>query len=344
MPCEEGREGSIVELSRRCVKERSDGAMLIAALCLALSTPVPPTISSKITAAVAELAAASSTSRCSLSSLGERLRADGISLPEGVALSECVQSNAELRLTGPPSNRKVGLATATTEAALVERVSAVLRVHGPMPSAELKLRLRAERQRVPGLVTLLRTHSAVFSIDDGTVRLVADRDGSSSDGEAAAASLTRLRALSLPDTMVGGETALAPLSSLREFVVIDLDNQAFVALEAAAQYAAARSDVLILAGCSSAHNPRVPSQAADLMVQVAADGRLRLLSPQADCPNGADFVLAFWVGWLHARAAEGSRFVLYSEDVSLEQTLSDLLRGGERAMVSNPASLEEEDA
>ena len=117
MPCEEGREGSIVELSRRCVKERSDGAMLIAALCLALSTPVPPTISSKITAAVAELAAASSTSRCSLSSLGERLRADGISLPEGVALSECVQSNAELRLTGPPSNRKVGLATATTEAA-----------------------------------------------------------------------------------------------------------------------------------------------------------------------------------------------------------------------------------
>ena len=92
----------------------------VLAAVLSLSTPVPPTISSKITAAVAELAAASSTSRCSLSSLGERLRADGISLPEGVALSECVQSNAELRLTGPPSNRKVGLAVATTEAALVD--------------------------------------------------------------------------------------------------------------------------------------------------------------------------------------------------------------------------------
>ena len=84
--------------------------------------------------------------------------------------------------------------------------------------------------------------------------------------------------------MVGGETALAPLSSLREFVVIDLDNQAFVALEAAAQYAAARSDVLILAGCSSAHNPRVPSQAADLMVQVA--GRPPAAAqPSGHCPN-----------------------------------------------------------
>ena len=67
-------------------------------------------------------------------------------------------------------------------------------------------------------------------------------------------------------------------------------------------------------------------------------------TPSRDRANAADFVMSFWVGWLHARAADGSRFVLYSEDASLEQTLSDLLRGGERAMVSNPASLEEEDA
>ena len=59
-----------------------------------------------------------------------------------------------------------------------------------------------------------------------------------------------------------------------------------------------------------------------------------------DCANGADFVLSFWVGWLHARCAADARFVLVSEDSSLQQTLSDLLTGpGGRAVVANPPFL-----
>jgi hypothetical protein len=218
-----------------------------------------------------------------------------------------------------------------------------------MKTAELKLRLRDERSRVPGLASFLRTHNSVFSVEAGVVRLLNDKSnghGVAASGDAhgtaagdalqQVATLTRLRTLSLPDALTDGE--LVPLDTLREVIVLDLDNHAFVTLERAAQHAAAHDGVLIVAGCSSAHNPRIPLAVAEQIQRLGAEGRLRLLSPARDCTNAADFVLAFWVGWLHAHAHEAARFVLVSEDASLEQTVAGVLSGQGRRVLSNPTS------
>ena len=314
-----------------------------------------PTTTSVVRAAVRRLVETSGSSRCSLAELGEQLRKTGIGLPEGMSLQGLVANDDQLRLSGPKNHRKVGLLADSTESVLVERVSSVLRLHGaPMSSAELQLRLSAERQRVPGLMSLLRRHPTVFEIDMGTVRLagaeydsstnLGGENGSGESSDAAdtavpspfAATLTRLRALSLPDTM--HESELAPLAAMRDFVVLDLDNQAFVGLERAAAFAEANAHTFILAGCAGPHNPRLPTATGEQLQRLAREGRLRLLSPKRDCPNGADFVLAFWVGWLHARAANGARFVLLSEDASLAQTVGDLLKDRDRDVVANPPS------
>ena len=328
-------------------------ALVLLSLFMPAAPSVAPSTLSVVRSAVSSLVQASGVQKIPLAELGEHLRAEGIVLPPGARLAGLVEQTDGLRLTGPPNNRMVGFEADTTEAVLVKRVSSVLRQHGaPMSSVELRLRLSAERQKVPGLMTLLRSHSSIFDVDKGTVRLVAfdyssssssnggegeGAGGASGDGDAAA-TLTRLRALSLPGSMA--EEALVPLDALHEVIVMDLDNQAFVALERAAAYASAREDVLILCGCSSAHNPRVPQPIAEEMVRVADAGRLRLLSPARDCANGADFVLAFWAGWLHARTPHDARFILVSEDASLEQTVADALKGQAREVVSNPPWLE----
>ena len=130
------------------------------------------------------------------------------------------------------------------------------------------------------------------------------------------------------------------LDSVREVVLIDMDNQAALALERAASYAIRTSEVLLLACCSSAYNPRVPRGLADELSELGAQGRMRLLTPARDCANAADFVLAFWVGFLHATLHDDARFVLISEDASLEQTVSDVLMGQSRAVRINPRSIE----
>lgn len=315
-----------------------------AACCsLALSLSATPRAAA-VSSVVASLVKVHGGKRCSLAALGEQLRVQGVDLPDGVSLSDFVAESDELQLSGPRNHRMVGFIADNTESGLVERVCALLREHGPMTSVEIKLRLRAERQRVPALMSLLRTHASLFAIHDGTVHLaVVDDDPSSPMGAVdtavarSAAGLCRLRALQLPDSME--EHTLAALDALDELIVIDLDNKAFGALERATLHAADREDVFILAGCSAAHNPRVPQPVAAQLEELAAAGRLRLLSPARDCPNGADFVLAFWAGWLHARARDGARLVLFSEDKSLEHTLSDLLRGEAREVVCNPEAL-----
>lgn len=313
----------------------------------AVAMVTPPAVYSAVYSAVASLVEASGVQKVPLAEVGEHLRAQGVMLPQGAKLATIVSEADELLLTGPPNSRKVGFAADTTESVLVERVSSVLRLHGaPMSSSELRLRLNAERQRVPGLMTLLRTHESVFHVDRGTVRLIgvdysSDGGGSSAesgDGDNAPAVLTRLRTLSLPDSM--DKATLAPLETLDEVIVMDLDNQAFVALERAAAYASTHEGVFILAGCSSAHNPRVPQPIAEEMSRIAEAGRMRLISPARDCANGADFVLAFWVGWLHARTREDACFLIVSEDLSLEQTVADALKGQARQVVSNPTWLE----
>ena len=244
----------------------------------------------------------------------------------------------------------MGLVTDTTETALVQRIQSVLLVHGPMSSSELRLRLRAERASVPGLASLVRAHSpSVFDVDQGVIRLAdasaaaagaEDRlaDSSAAGAEdGAAAGLTRLNALELPrslDAPVEGR-----LDAVGEVVVLDLDNRALLALERAVDRALVRDDVLLLACCSSAHNPRLPRRLAHDMEALAQRGALRLLTPQRDVSNGADFVCAFWVGFLHARLPAAASFVLISEDISLEQTVADALRGQGREVRSNPPEL-----
>ena len=72
------------------------------------------------------------------------------------------------------------------------------------------------------------------------------------------------------------------------------------------------------------------------MEALAAEGWLRLLRPLRDTKNAADFVMSFWVGWLHARLPAGAKFVLASTDVHLERTVVDLLRNEGREAVPNP--------
>tara|TARA_B100000787_G_scaffold69316_1_gene50965 strand:+ start:173 stop:424 length:252 start_codon:yes stop_codon:yes gene_type:complete len=55
-----------------------------------------------------------------------------------------------------------------------------------------------------------------------------------------------------------------------------------------------------------------------------------------DAPNAADFVLSFWVGWLHARLPLSSRIVLASADIHLERTVVDVLRQEGRETIANP--------
>ena len=268
-----------------------------------------------------------------------------------------------LVLSGPPSGRKVGLVEDTTEMALVERVRAVLiEQGGPITTSELRVRLRAAGGFVPGLVSLLRAHESIFLVESGTVSLVhlpestrkasdyavGSSPGNSSSG---AALPVRLQSLALPSFIThptgadadnahggGGDTVAAvQLAAVREVILLDLDNRAMLALEAAAQRALAADngdEVLVLAFCSTHHNPRIPRLTADALSDLAGHGRLRLLTPQRDRANAADFVLAFWVGWLHANAHADARFVLVSADVSLEQTVGDILKGQGREVLS----------
>lgn len=159
---------------------------------------------------------------------------------------------------------------------------------------------------------------------------------------APAAMPVRLHALGLPSAITtagGGDSSgtpvSTPLASIREVILLDLDNRALLAFEAAARRALAadaEESVLVLAFCSTHHNPRLPRPTADALVRLAEQGRLRVLTPLRDRPNAADFVLTFWVGWLHACTHPDCRFVLVSEDVSLDQTVCDLLKGQGRAV------------
>jgi hypothetical protein len=277
--------------------------------------------------------------RCTLAELGDHLRVAGVALPDDTILSDLVlQHPDEFRLSGPPNNRKVSLLAQTTERALLDTVRAVLRTHGPMTSAELRLRLREQRSAIPGLMSLLQRHGGEFVVRDGAVRLMAapTPDSKAAAGEAMdlplPAPLVRMHSLALPTTMDG----LAPAARVREVVFIDLDNQAFT-LERVACSAVQASDVLLLAFCARLHNPRLSQATADSMQLLAERGMLRLLRPERDGPNAADFVLAFWAGWLHARLPAEVSFVLLSADSALEQTVGDALSGLQRQVTRDPS-------
>ncbi len=126
-------------------------------------------------------------------------------------------------------------------------------------------------------------------------------------------------------------------------------------LEAAACRAVARSEssvldgadpsgadaVLVLAFCARALNPRLSQRAAGSLQALAGRGLLRLLSPERDGANAADFVLAFWAGWLHAQLPDEARFVLISTDADLERTVSDVLSALGRHAEKNPSWAEQ---
>lgn len=287
--------------------------------------------------------------RCTLAEIGDHLRVAGVLLPRGTKLSAfLLQHPDEFLLTGPRNNRKVSNLADTTEMAMLETVRTVLLRHGPMTSAELRLRLREQRSAIPGLVSLLQRHGEEFHVHGGAVRLAEQLPlpAAPAAGEAAAGSATsgidaatlaasapaplvRMHSLELPTSMEG----VASIELLSEVVLLDLDNQAF-ALEAAACQAAQAeaADVLVLAFCARAHNPRLPQSVASRLQELAGRGRLRLLRPDRDGANAADFVLAFWAGWLHARLPAAARFVLVSADSDLEHTVGDALAGLGRAI------------
>ena len=238
-------------------------------------------------------------------------------------------------LTGRPSHRLVALAEDTTSAALVRTVAAVLRERGATSTSELKRRLSERGENIPGLSTLLKRNQDTFYVHKGTVAL---REGEGGDSalQLAAASLPplqRLLALDLPSSMSPNE--LPDPASVREVVLIDMDNNAFALEASVARAAAAGGSVLVLTFSSTTHNPRITADTAARMTALAAAGRLRLLTPVRDATNAADFVLSFWVGWLHARLPLSSRIVLASSDIYLERTVVDVLRKEGRETLAN---------
>ena len=274
--------------------------------------------------------------RCTLAEIGDHLRVAGIPLPAETKLSDLVLKHAdEFHLSGPPNNRKVGRLADTKEMAMLDTARGVLLKHGPMTSAELRLRLREQRTPIPGLVSLLQRHSADFHVEGGAVRLAsapsaADEAGAAAE-PAAPEPLVRLHSLGLPTAMEEVRIQV----QVHEVIFVDLDNHAF-ALETAAERAAAASDVLLLACCARAHNPRLSQRLARCMQALAAEGRLRLIRPERDGPNAADFVLAFWAGWLHAWLPDDARFVLVSSDADLEKSVGDALASLDRHVERNP--------
>lgn len=272
--------------------------------------------------------------RLSLAQVGEHLRSTGTALPgESPSLSAFVVAHPEtFSLSGRPSHRLVALAQETTSAALVRTVAAVLQERGATSTSELKLRLSERGQKVPGLSTLLRRNHETFVVHEGMVSL---RDG---DGAVAAAApsppMRRLLALDIPSSMSPDE--LPDPASVREVVLIDMDNNAFALEPSVARAAEADGGVLVLAFSGTTHNPRVTADVATRMGTLAAAGRLRLLTPLRDAKNAADFVLSFWVGWLHARLPPDARFVLASTDIPLERSVVDVLRTEGREAVANP--------
>ena len=80
----------------------------------------------------------------------------------------------------------------------------------------------------------------------------------------------------------------------------------------------------------------VSAAAAGELTALSDAGWLRLLTPVRDTANAADFVLAFWVGWLHGQLPPGARFALLSTDIHLDATVIDLLCSQGRDAVSNP--------
>ena len=272
--------------------------------------------------------------RCPLAEVGDELRREGL-LPEG-RLSAFVASCPELALTGRPSKRMVSLSSETTDAALVRTVAGVLAETGPARTAALKLRLRERGRPIPGLLRLLRRHSATFSVERGVVSLC-DAGVRVARLADAAPPLMRLQKLALSDRMGGG--ALPPPSAVREVILVDLDNKAFM-LEACAAYAARDGfdacGTLVLGFCATTHNPRLSAAAASELTALSDAGWLRLLTPVRDTANAADFVLAFWVGWLHGQLPPGARFALLSTDIHLDATVIDLLCSQGRDAVSNP--------
>uniref|UniRef100_A0A7S4C6N0 DUF218 domain-containing protein n=2 Tax=Chrysotila carterae TaxID=13221 RepID=A0A7S4C6N0_CHRCT len=96
---------------------------------------------------------------------------------------------------------------------------------------------------------------------------------------------------------------------------------------------------LVLGFCCTSHNPRLSKQGAEMCRELSDAGWLRLLAPIHDTKNAADFVMAFWAGWLHERLQLSTRFVMLSTDIHLDRTVCDLLAAQGRSVVSNPESL-----
>ena len=276
--------------------------------------------------------------RVSLAQVGEHLRSTDTALPDdNLSLSTFVHAHPEtFSLTGRPSHRMVALAEDTTSAALVRTVAAVLQERGATSTSELKLRLSERGQSIPGLSTLLRRNQDTFCVHEGTVTLRGGVGDDSALQLAAAASppLQRLLALGIPSSMSPDE--LPDPTLVREVVLIDMDNNAFALEPSVARATAAGGGVLVLTFSSTTHNPRITSDTAARMTALASAGRLRLLTPVRDAKNAADFVLSFWVGWLHARLPLSSRIVLASTDIHLERTVVDVLRKEGRETLANP--------
>lgn len=305
---------------------------------LVCSSQQPDDVLSVVTALLDE------RGRCSLAQVGEHLRLMGIRLPERQSLGEFVLAHPQtLSLSGPRNSRKVSLVGRCTEDAMVVNVVQILRAHGPMTTVELKLRLSEHGRYVPALGALLRRRNETFVIEKRSVWL---RDDATTTADAlsisspapitAARPLVRLLSLELSSAMDRALVEHAAVAT--QVVAIDMDNKAFL-LERVTKYAVEAPGVLVLAFCSRTHNPRLSAAGAELVAQLASIGRLRLVMPERDTKNAADFVMSFWMGWLHAQVPAAANFDLVSTDIHLERTVADSLRReGRSVTVSESAA------
>lgn len=285
--------------------------------------------------------------------LFEHLKSKGIRLPDQFRNSEegmveFIDAQPELVIRKEQSKgfpQHVVLFKDTTACRLVRKIVAVLKEGGPASSSlEIGKRLKGHGQQVPGINKLVLNHADFFDLDDGSISLtdylqftpdVASADVSD---ESLFPLFRELRTLDVPVNLELHQ--LPDLEKIGEVLLLDLDCCAFALTPSVIHaWEALDDNVLVLGFSTKTHDQKVTPEVGDRMEELAMRGRLRLFTPEKDVANAADFLLSFWVGWLHSRLSADAKFVIRTVDIHLDKTITDILKQQKRELSVNPPVL-----
>lgn len=219
---------------------------------------------------------------------------------------------------------------AVDETEVLKKVVRWLQEDGPVLRInDLKWRLKETEEDVRKLADVLRQYPDTFFVKHGRVKLLEGTDEVSADDHLDKVKLHLLLKSDLPSTMED----LPPLDTIREVILLDMNGHAH-AIEPTVERAQDPGTIVLgFADPEKKLKGKVLKRTARDIQKLAKAGRFRLLRPEAETKNAADFLLSFWVGWLHEKLPDYVPFVFASTDELLESTLIDMMRGGRKRHV-----------